>query len=808
MFVLTRSDAAAADSPRADGGRIPGVRARPERLVLGVRDGVSPNAKPPVHIFLGTEPAQYRAERIFVWSIERVRDPSRIYEIHLMKDLAGFRRIGWLTGFTNYRFAVPHFAGGAGRAIYNDVDQVYLADPAELFDADMGGHGVLTLLPGGRPDTSVMLIDCGRMAAVWSLEDAQRGRKNRLIAKARAAPGRAGPLAPEWNARDEEYTAGRSKLLHYTGLHTQPWRPFPDRFVYVRNPVGAVWHDLERAADEANYQIFDFARPSARYRDVAARLRAAGGHPAIEADEAGDLRAAMAAVGATSILEYGIGIDAPILDFGGGAAVSRHDPVTARSGGLPAERFDSVVCRGGLSLLPDADVSWVVEALFARAARFVHATVTELPRNAALGDGTRIETWRRDPSWWYALFEACGARHSRVSWRVVVNPRRRGAYARDGGRRLEGAPTVWVLDDGKPGHTTQSVGLAEALGWPYEIKTLAFTPLAGLGTVLRSRLGATLLGVDRARSDALAPPWPDLAVATGWRPAPVTRWIGEQSRGRTRTIQLGRKGGRVADAYDVVISCGYFRLPQHPRRIETTAPLNRVSAARLAEAGAASPELFEGEARPRIALLMGGSSRRHDLGPDFARRIGAEVRAFAEAAGGSVFAVASRRTGDAASDALAEGLGAAARIDRWRPERRDNPYLACLALADVIVVTGESESMLAEAAACGKPVYIYPVPEKPPGLWTRIEELVVGLAFARRRNRRGTLRPQRGLQRFCALLVARGIVQPRRNLHLLHEALIERGLAHPFGAPLETGERPALHEAGEVAARVRALLGL
>ena len=29
----------------------------------------------------------------------------------------------------------PHIAGGSGRAIYNDVDQVYLADPGELFDA-------------------------------------------------------------------------------------------------------------------------------------------------------------------------------------------------------------------------------------------------------------------------------------------------------------------------------------------------------------------------------------------------------------------------------------------------------------------------------------------------------------------------------------------------------------------------------------------------------------------------------------------------------------------------------------------------
>src|SRR5690606_21348087 len=123
----------------------PGFRAEPEVVTLGVRAGVPPSDRPPVRISLGTEPAQYRAERVFVWSIEQVRDPSRVYEIHMMKNLEGFDRQLWLTGFTNYRFAIPHLAGRTGRAIYNDVDQIYLADPALLFDAEMDGHGYLSI---------------------------------------------------------------------------------------------------------------------------------------------------------------------------------------------------------------------------------------------------------------------------------------------------------------------------------------------------------------------------------------------------------------------------------------------------------------------------------------------------------------------------------------------------------------------------------------------------------------------------------------------------------------------------------------
>src|SRR4030095_5080610 len=137
--------------------RPPGFRDRPERVVLAARAGAARSAKPAVRIFVGNAPRQYRAERVFLLWIEQVRDPTRDYEIHLMADLRGFDRRRWLTGFTNYRFAIPHFAGGAGRAIYNDVDQIYLTDPADLFDADMGPYGFLALT---ARDTSVMLIDC------------------------------------------------------------------------------------------------------------------------------------------------------------------------------------------------------------------------------------------------------------------------------------------------------------------------------------------------------------------------------------------------------------------------------------------------------------------------------------------------------------------------------------------------------------------------------------------------------------------------------------------------------------------------
>jgi hypothetical protein len=224
----------------------------PTILRLEPGPGAAPSDRPVVRIFLGCEPAQARAERVFVWSILQVRDPSRAYEIHVMKDLAGFDRRMWKTGFTNYRYAIPHFAGGTGRAIYNDVDQIYLADPSELFDTDMGGKGALSIT---ERETSVMLLDCAKLADVWSLADAQRVASHRHFRTKLTAAGLWGPLDPVWNSRDHEYRPGQSRLLHFTILHKQPWQPFPEELRYRPHELAELWLKMERDADEAGFAL-------------------------------------------------------------------------------------------------------------------------------------------------------------------------------------------------------------------------------------------------------------------------------------------------------------------------------------------------------------------------------------------------------------------------------------------------------------------------------------------------------------------------------------------------------------------------
>jgi mitochondrial fission protein ELM1 len=729
------------------------VSAQPERVVLPRRPGTAETG-PAVRLFVGSEPAQWRAERVLVWSIERVRDPARDYEITLLRELPGFERRGWTTGFTNYRFAIPQLCGARGRAIYNDVDQIYLCDPAELFDLPLDGCGYRAIAPD---DPSVMLLDCARMAEVWTLERAQRERKSQLIGRALAQPGLYAALDPRWNVRDAERPLAEAKVVHFTTLHTQPWRPFPERYVYHEHPVGAAWHALERSADEAGFEIHTRARPSAAYRAWHERLRTPP--PPVTVDD----------------------------EVGGWTP-----PAPGEAPALPAQ---TLLCDAVLAAAPEPDLPWLLDDLFSRAQREVRV---RLP-----WDGSSRSAER-----WCERLARASRRQPKLHWQLELASAERTLWREGGARQLSAPPRVWVLEDDRPGNSTQSLGLAEALGWPFEQKRLVPRALA---RAHNRWLGASRAGVDPRRSSPLEPPWPELVIAAGRRTAPVALWVRERSGGRTRTVMLGRKGGDDADLFDLVVTPRYCRLYPHPRRLEVAAPLHRAAGTRLAAARERFAHFSELPS-PRIALLVGGSSGQYKLGADDVARLGRQALELARESGGSLLATTSRRLSAPATRALQETLAGAALLHVWRPDDDANPYLGILAWADAFVISGDSESMLAEASAQGKPVYVAPFPVRRSfRALALLRDWVWRRAAALPEGPRGTPRPQRGLERLCGRLIERGFVRPSRDLGLLHADLVRRGAARELDAAapatLDFAAQP-LRDLDAVTARVRELMGV
>ena len=254
---------------------------------------------------------------------------------------------------------------------------------------------------------------------------------------------------------------------------------------------------------------------------------------------------------------------------------------------------------------------------------------------------------------------------------------------------------VWVLADPRAGTAAQALGIAERLGVPFRAVPLAWSAAAALP--LR---WPTLLGLAPAARDALrAPPWPRLVVSAGRRSAPVALWL---TRRGARTVHCRRPGfGRRR--FDLLVLGRHDAPPEAPNVLPILGATHRVSPAGLAAARAEWEAALGAMPRPRVALLVGGKVRDSGaMDAGVAAAIGAQTAGFA----GSVLATTSRRTGDAATAALADALRAVPhRLFRWG-DAGPNPYLGFLAWADAVVATGDSVSMLSEALATSGPVFV------------------------------------------------------------------------------------------------------
>lgn len=733
---------------------------------LEVVRGHVPDPRPPVRIFLGTEPAQHRAERVFFHSLRTVRSPARVYEVYRMTRLPGFAQGFWRTGFTNFRFAIPDLAGRHGRAIYNDVDEIYLADPAALFDLPMGEAGYLALTPA---DTAVMLLDCARMAEVWTLERAQRLGKKTLLELAAQKPGLWAPLPAQWHARDLEYRPGFTACLHYTALNLQPWHPTPEQYSYHPHPLGELWRDLEREADAQGYEIFSTAAPSPAFAEATTRLAAAPPWRA-PADIAAlaDPGGRVAAVGPLDI--SAIAATPLALDALAGA----------RADLIAAARLDQC---------PADDLPWLIDALFAAADKAVYLAVAP----AAAEEPADAEAW------WRQRLRTAARRHPGRVWRLdVLDADGRRTYGWQAEPAPASAPSVWLLHGRHAGDNAQIDALAGAVGWSVEVHRLRFSALSRLPGWLK---GASRLGLTQS-NPPLAPPWPDLVITAGRRSAGVARWIARQGRGRTRTVIIGRPRAPLS-AFDLVVTTPQYGLPVRSNVLHLPAP-----PAAAADAGDVEPwrQRWAALPRPWIGLLVGGDRSPYRLDAAAARRLAAAARELAARLGGSVLASTGPRTSPAAAEALFAALGETAFRHRYANGQAENPYRALLALADQFLVTGDSASMLAEAAGTGKPVAVFELPQRYSGAQRALRWLEKRLGLVERAaGSRGTARQQNRLGRVYDRLLAAGLVSRPREVDAVQRSL---GLPSLPAEPAPALLAPDLlaRALADAATRVRELL--
>jgi uncharacterized protein len=265
-----------------------------------------------------------------------------------------------------------------------------------------------------------------------------------------------------------------------------------------------------------------------------------------------------------------------------------------------------------------------------------------------------------------------------------------------------GRLTIWAVSDGRAGIESQVRGLAEAVARrrPANITVKRVDWKWGPG-----RPPLTLMPFPplTLRADSpIAPPWPDIWIGAGRASVPLSRRVRRWSGGHTFVVQT-QDPRRALHAFDLVVPPLHDRLTG-PNVFPIVGAPNLVNAERFTRDLARFRPRIDPLPQPRVAMIVGGKSKVHDLPPNRAREMAAEVAPAVQAIGGSLLVSFTRRTPEPARRILTAGLSG---VPGWIWDGEDdNPYFAFLAAADIILVTEDSANLATDAAATGKPIHV------------------------------------------------------------------------------------------------------
>lgn len=282
----------------------------------------------------------------------------------------------------------------------------------------------------------------------------------------------------------------------------------------------------------------------------------------------------------------------------------------------------------------------------------------------------------------------------------------------------------WIIADNKAGMINQAIGLAEALGYPFEIKT---NGLKWPWNFLTPFIRLPYSFCQAEGTDELTPPWPDVIITCGRQSILPALWVKKMSKGKAFLIKIQNPQISLS-LFDLVVT------PQHdlitgPNVIQTIGSLHRVTSDVLDKARHEWADTFRDLPGPLFSVIIGGNSKHYEMTPEKTEQFMSELVALAKEKGGSLCVTVSRRTPDFAKGIIAEKIRAVPHF--FYEGEGPNPYFALMAFGDFLFVTEDSVSMVSEALSTGKSTYLLPLESKESNKFKRFHDAVYKAELAK-----------------------------------------------------------------------------
>ncbi|KAL1925360.1 uncharacterized protein VTP21DRAFT_243 [Calcarisporiella thermophila] len=312
-------------------------------------------------------------------------------------------------------------------------------------------------------------------------------------------------------------------------------------------------------------------------------------------------------------------------------------------------------------------------------------------------------------------------------------------------RPISSQPKTWILSDGFADSERQCVALAKELNLPFEIKRIYLRKsLQWLPSIFQKWLidvSSSLKGkkineklpwyLYSPRGDTLSQPFPRYVLASGRESVPACLTATKLSR-ETFSVYLRFPplpflyfGAVILPSFEVFGRLiKYGPMASQRNLIRTELPLSVVNPQSLAVASQdvhksdwlALPTQFlkRDQTAPLVTFLLGGPTRECNYDSKQIERLSRAINTLVEQHSARVLVVYTDRTPSNVRGIISRGLSElgsrdASRVKTLSVDAKDGDpraYMAALAIADRVVVSADSPSMVSDAVAAKKPVYI------------------------------------------------------------------------------------------------------
>ena len=275
---------------------------------------------------------------------------------------------------------------------------------------------------------------------------------------------------------------------------------------------------------------------------------------------------------------------------------------------------------------------------------------------------------------------------------------------------------ILVLSDFKIGSSKQAIALGSSMSEKVEIKNIVYNKLMFLPNYLKGKI----VGVNLEKSDNFLnlEEYPDYVIFSGRRLAGVALTIKKNALAKNQNVKLISilNPNYNFNKFDFVV------LPEHDSKkkgdnvISINGSLCGINKENIEKNASCWKEnlLREKVYKPYISLFIGGDTNNKILNSEKFGNMIKNLSNIVNNKNYSLLITTTRRTNSDCLRELKRNLKCSYYLYDWKYEQDKpegekllNPYLGFLEMSDIVIVTGDSISMVSEVLSTGKTCYVY-----------------------------------------------------------------------------------------------------